>query len=307
MTALKWERDGLDWPNRAASRFVSAGGLRWHVQEMGSGPTVLLVHGTGASTHSWRHFAPILAKRFRVIAPDLPGHGFTEAPRTSTLLTLPHMARSIATLLDTLQVKPVLAVGHSAGSAILCRMALDGKLGAQAIVSLNGAFLPFPGIASQLFPMIARALFLNPFVPGYFAWKARDRITVRRLIEGTGSRIDAEGLAQYGLLLGNSTHIASALGMMANWDLHSLSSDLPNLKTKLTLIACTEDKAVPSHVAFKVYNMVPDSKVILLRHMGHLAHEEKPQETADIVFAEAERYGILAHGEPEAVSQPAAE
>ncbi|MBJ7533334.1 alpha/beta fold hydrolase [Rhodomicrobium vannielii ATCC 17100] len=307
MTALKWERDGLDWPNRATSRFVSAGGLRWHVQEMGSGPTVLLLHGTGASTHSWRHFMPILAKRFRVIAPDLPGHGFTEAPRTSSLLTLPHMAQAIATLLGTLHVKPDLAIGHSAGSAILCRMALDGKLGAQAIISLNGAFLPFPGIASQLFPMIARALFVNPFVPGYFAWKARDKVTVRRLIEGTGSHIDAEGLVQYGLLLGNSTHIASALGMMANWDLQSLSSDLPKLKTKLTLIACTEDKAVPSQVAFKVYNMVPGSKVILLRHMGHLAHEEKPQEVVAIVFAEAERYGILAKDEHPVEPQPAAE
>jgi len=45
---LSWERDGRDWPNRAFSRFIEAGGLRWHVQVMGQGPVALLLHGTGA-------------------------------------------------------------------------------------------------------------------------------------------------------------------------------------------------------------------------------------------------------------------
>jgi len=77
---LVWERDGRDWPNRDASRFVRAGGLRWHVQKTGTGPVLLLVHGTGAATHSWRELAPLLARRFTVIAPDLPGPGFTQRP-----------------------------------------------------------------------------------------------------------------------------------------------------------------------------------------------------------------------------------
>ena len=77
---LSWERDGRDWPNREASRFVEAGGLRWHVQQMGRGPVLLLLHGTGASTHSWRALLPLLAKSFTVVAPDLPGHGFTATP-----------------------------------------------------------------------------------------------------------------------------------------------------------------------------------------------------------------------------------
>ncbi|TJW92291.1 alpha/beta hydrolase, partial [Neisseria gonorrhoeae] len=44
-----WSVDGKDWPNRAASRFVDAAGLRWHVQMMGEGPVALLAHGTGAA------------------------------------------------------------------------------------------------------------------------------------------------------------------------------------------------------------------------------------------------------------------
>ena len=58
---LDWATDGADWPNREASRFVEAAGLRWHVQVMGAGPVLLLLHGTGASTHSWRDVMPKLA------------------------------------------------------------------------------------------------------------------------------------------------------------------------------------------------------------------------------------------------------
>ena len=46
-----WARDGADWPHRDASRFIVAAGLRWHVQRIGAGPTLLLLHGTGAATH----------------------------------------------------------------------------------------------------------------------------------------------------------------------------------------------------------------------------------------------------------------
>ena len=51
MSDLIWSRDGGDWPNREASAFVEAAGIRWHVQRMGEGPPLLLLHGTGAATH----------------------------------------------------------------------------------------------------------------------------------------------------------------------------------------------------------------------------------------------------------------
>ena len=113
---LRLERDGADWPNRDASRFVEVGGLRWHVQLMGAGPTLLLVHGAGAATHSWRALMPLLARRFRVIAPDLPGHGFSD-PLKARELSLPGMARALGALLRAMDVSPRVVVGHSAGAA----------------------------------------------------------------------------------------------------------------------------------------------------------------------------------------------
>src|SRR5262245_48861831 len=185
-TKLSWDVDGAGWPNREASRFVDAAGFRWHVQVMGEGPVALLAHGTGAATHSWRVLAPLLSRRFTVVAPDLPGHGFTESPAPSRL-SLPGMACDLSALCRTLGVKPEIAIGHSAGAAILVRMALDGLIEPHLIVSLNGAFLPFGGIAAQLLSPLAKAMTFNSVVPRIFAWRGRDPAAVRRLIEGTGS------------------------------------------------------------------------------------------------------------------------
>ncbi len=129
-------REGRDWPNREASRFVAAGGLTWHVQEAGEGPPLLLIHGTGAATHSWRGLLPLLAQGFRVIAPDLPGHGFTDPLPTPSL---PRMAKALAALLSVLGVAPMVVVGHSAGAAILARLCLDGAVAPRLLVGLNAA------------------------------------------------------------------------------------------------------------------------------------------------------------------------
>ncbi len=64
-----------DWPHADCSRFVDTGDVRWHVQEMGQGPTLLLLHGTGAFLHSWSELMTLLAQSHHVIAVDLPGQG----------------------------------------------------------------------------------------------------------------------------------------------------------------------------------------------------------------------------------------
>lgn len=282
-----WERDGADWPNRAASRFVAASGLTWHVQEMGApeAPVLLLLHGTGAATHSWAGLAPLLAARFRVIAPDLPGHGFTD-PLPPGRLSLPGMAAAIRDLLAHLQVEPAVVVGHSAGAAILVRLCLDGAR-PNLLVALNGALTPFPGLASVLFPGLARMLFLNPVTPRVFAWTA-DRPAVERLIRGTGSRLDPQALDLYRRLFRCPGHVAGALGMMANWDLAALDREIGRLAVPTLLIVGGDDRAIAPETAFALKVRLPDARVRLLRNLGHLAHEEAPDRVASLILEAAE-------------------
>jgi magnesium chelatase accessory protein len=281
--APAWDKDGRDWPNREASRFVEADGLRWHVQISGSGPVLLLLHGTGASSHSWRGLLPLLAQRFTVVAPDLPGHGFTAAA-SADQLSLPGMARSVVGLLTALKLQPAIIAGHSAGAAVALRMCLDGTVTPQAIVSINGALRPFGGMAAQLFPVMARMLAFNPFVQRFVAARAEDKAAVARLIEGTGSRLDAEGLELYRRLFSTRSHVAAALGMMASWDLEALQRDLPKLTQPLTLIVGEADKAVPPEDARIVKRRLPHAVIVSMRGAGHLCHEERPEEAARMIM-----------------------
>jgi magnesium chelatase accessory protein len=281
-----WSREGADWPHRAASRFVAAAGLTWHLQEFGAAdaPVLLLLHGTGAASHSFRDLAPRLAGTHRVLVPDLPGHGFSD-PLPAGRLSLPGMAAALAELLRVLGLSPRRVAGHSAGAAILVRMCLDGALHPDRIVALNGALSPFPGAASLLFPVMARALFLNPLTPRLFAWSA-DRAAVERLIGGTGSRLDAAGVSYYRRLFAKPGHVRGALGMMANWDLAALERDLGRLAVPLLLVVGGNDRAIRPEDAFRLRDRLPGTRVELLRGLGHLAHEEDPERVAALVAAD---------------------
>ena len=95
---MDWAKDGPTWPNADLSRFIESPPHRWHVQEAGEGPLVLLLHGAAGATHSWRDLLPILARGAHVVAPDLPGHGFTRLG-TRQRSSLPRMAASIVKML----------------------------------------------------------------------------------------------------------------------------------------------------------------------------------------------------------------
>jgi magnesium chelatase accessory protein len=279
---LAFATDGRDWPNRSASRFVEVDGLNVHVQVMGHGPALLLLHGTGASTHSWRGLLPLLAAHHTIIAPDLPGHGFTGDPGMNGL-SLTGMARTLRLLLDKLELEPEVGVGHSAGAAILIRMALDKQLKLHHIISLNGALLPFGGPIGQFFAPVARMIAMWPFASQVFAWRTRDPKVIDDLLRQTGSRLDAEGVRLYRILAGNAEHVSAALGMMANWDLPRLERDMPRLDVPLALVVALRDEMVRPSVAEGVKALLPRSELIRLRGLGHLAHEEDPVQLAAVI------------------------
>ncbi|RYZ01050.1 MAG: alpha/beta fold hydrolase [Comamonadaceae bacterium] len=296
---LSWERDGQDWPHRDRSTFVQAAGLQWHVQRFDAAvpgaPLAVLIHGTGASTHSWRDVAPRLAARgLSALAFDLPGHAFTGMPAGGTgsgQFTLPGMAAAIAALLQELGAVPALLVGHSAGAALALRLALDGGVRPQAIAGFNAALLPWRGLPGQFFSPVARLMAAGPLVPRLFAWRAADPAVVRRLLAGTGSILDAPGQALYARLVSNPGHAQGALAMMAGWDLAALERDLPAVRTPLHLLVGSQDRTVPPSQAPRVLHQldprVPQSLTVL-QGLGHLAHEEAPQQAIDHLLQQVE-------------------
>ncbi|MCX2729619.1 alpha/beta fold hydrolase [Saccharopolyspora sp. NFXS83] len=94
-------------------RYVQVGGLRVHVAEAGDGPPLVLLHGWPQHWYLWRHQIPELAKHYRVIAPDLRGHGWTDAPATG--YDKDNLAADLIGLLDALGLDRVRLVGHDWG------------------------------------------------------------------------------------------------------------------------------------------------------------------------------------------------
>jgi magnesium chelatase accessory protein len=295
---LDFATDGRTWPHRDASRFVEAAGVRWHIQEFGQQfgrrDPVLLLHGTAASTHSWRGLAPLLARHHPVLALDLPGHGFTgRLPGQPN--SLPNMARATAELLRALKIMPTCAIGHSAGGAILIRMAADGALPPTTqLIGINAALLPYGGFPGRLLMPLARTLAASPLLTRVFAWRANDPSSVERVLTSTGSKIEKDGIELYATLFRNSGHVAAAMDMMAHWDLDDMPRTIAHLRQHLLLIACGGDQAVRAEDAFEIQKRAPAVQVEFVRGLGHLAHEEQSATIAAVLEKHLSRTEKLA-------------
>lgn len=261
-----------DWPFRSDARRLRAGPHDWWLVDRGppGAPVLLLLHGLGASGHSFRRMIPGLCDRWRVIVPDLPGQGCTRAGAAQRLGVLP-MAEDLWRLCDALGVAPAAILGHSAGAALALQMALLRPVA--AIVGINAALGRFEGAAGVIFPAVAQGLASLPFLPAVLArlWGTARRVD--GLLASTGSPLDAEGRAQYLRLVRDPDHVAGALGMMAQWRLESLLVRLPEIRTRTLLIAGRGDRTVPPQVSRAAARRLPAAE---LREMagGHLLHEE---------------------------------
>jgi magnesium chelatase accessory protein len=262
-----------DWPFKAESSLIPTGRHRFWVIDTGpkDAPALLLLHGTGASGHSFRRTIPGLSQTHRTITPDLPGHGCS-AKGFSGRLGLDAMAQDLWTLLDTLQIQPQAIIGHSAGAAIGLRMAELRPV--PQVIGLNAALGEFDGAAAFLFPIIAKGLATLPFASSAITAFFGRPGTVERILTGTGSPLDAQGRAQYLRLVRDPDHVTGALGMMADWKLQGLLDRLPQTQTKVTLIASEGDRAVPAQVSIDAAKRIPGARLHLLPKLGHLAHEE---------------------------------
>lgn len=273
---LDWDSDGRDWPHRSASRFITIAGIRWHVQEMGpvDAPVLLLLHGTGASSHSWRHLLPPLSATYRIVAPDLPCHGFSR-PQGWPDLSLDGMTRVIQALMTALGLVPAAIIGHSAGAAIA--VSLGTKPGGNAkplVIGINSALRPIRG--ERVFSPMAKTLFAAPLSAQLFALMARGGWLSDNLLMATGSPIDRVGAAIYRRLLTSPGHVRGALGMMAAWDLKPLDTLLSGLSLSPVLIAAKDDPMVPYGDSKHAANVTRSASLTLVDNGGHLLHECKP-------------------------------
>ena len=271
-----WRAVAEFWPRAETSRFVQVGKINFHVQVSGAGEDVLLLHGAGASAHSFAGLAARLSKRHRVIAPDLPGQGFT------TLLPLKEVglvpfATYLGELMQLLEATPRWIIGHSAGAALSAQYALDADTLPAGILCINAAFNPFGSLAAPLFSKTAKWFARSDWLPKLLASPSLRWRATGSMLADTGSAVDPIMSRCYDTLLGNPDHIAGTLRMLAGWDLPPLLRRLPSLQTPVWLAAAEGDRTIPPERSTSVANDLPLARAVRIPDLGHLAHEENPE------------------------------
>ena len=275
------------WPLSGLSRRVRGPVHRWHVQETGTGPTMLLLHGAGGSTHSYRALIPLLAESHHVVALDLPGHGFTQLGARHRS-GLDGMAEDVMALCAQEGWRPATIVGHSAGGAVALRMAqMIAAQGAKPprVVGINAALGTFKGVAGVLFPAMAKLLAVLPFTASLFSGASANPERIKALIDSTGSRIDAEGMELYRRLVADRDHVDGALLMMAQWSLTRLLETLPTIEAQTLFIVADADQTVTPDVSEAAVRRMPAATVERIADLGHMVHEEDPERIAKLVLA----------------------
>ncbi|MBJ7288477.1 alpha/beta fold hydrolase [Williamsia sp.] len=261
-------------------------GERVAYRDAGTGDAILLIHGMAGNSTTWRGVMPSLATRYRVIAPDLPGHGESGKPRGD--YSLGSFAAWLRDLLDELEIDRVTVVGQSLGGGVAMqftyqhpeyceRLSLIGSGGLGPDVSWTLRLLAAPG-AELLMPVIAS----KPIITAGSAvhswltarglrapranemWQAHaslgDRETRQAFLRTLRSVVDHRGQA------------VSALSRLY------LNTGLPTL-----LIWGDDDAIIPVEHGYAAHEAMPDSRLEVLPGVGHFPQVEAPETVARLL------------------------
>jgi magnesium chelatase accessory protein len=274
-----------DWPYRAFSRSISSGSLEWHVQVLGSGPVVVLLHGTGSSAHSWADVTPSVAAVATVVAPDLPGHGFTTGASIASL-SLPRIAVELEKLLALLNVgAPALIAGHSAGAALAIRWALQGATPPRAIVGFNPSLVAPPASYTKVLGALITPIATSVPVTSVIAAAAARTSLVDRLLASTGSVVPEAQRRRYAELLKRAANVRGAMGLMAAADLPALVRDAGDIDRSMTFAVGSNDRWVPERSLLAVINRAFPRAAVQRWDGGHVMHEVDPARAAALICA----------------------
>ncbi len=279
-----WNALRASWPNAASSRFIEAAGVRWHVQVAGTGPAVLLLHGTGGASHSWGDVLPLLARDRTVIVPDLPGQGFSSAlPEPPTITT---MARAVRALCASLSLEPTVAAGHSAGAAVLLAIARDALLPLRGIAGFGAALVAPPAAYRELVAPLITPFVTSSLTASLGAALGAQPFITDSLLSATGSPVPEAQRARYRALFAAASHVSGSMALMAHWDLAGLMDSLATAALPpITLVHGTRDGFVPIAELRKAAARIPSATVVAWEGAGHLLHEERPGETEAVIRA----------------------
>jgi len=273
--------------NVIASRTATVDGIKLYYLTAGHGPTVILLHGYTQTSRMWKPIIPLLANKFTVIAPDLPGIGESEIPTSG--LDMKTSAIRIHALAKSLGIEKASVVGHDIGLMVAYAYAAQFPAETEKLVLMD-AFLP--GVSGW------EAVYNNPAI-----WHFRfNGPTPEALVRGR-ERIyfehfwnDFAAAKNHSLSEADRAAYTAAYSrpgrMRAGWayfvSFTQAAKDFEQLsQTKLTMpvLVIGGEKANGEVLGAQAHAVTSDVKVVVLKNTGHWVLEENPTETTDALMS----------------------
>jgi pimeloyl-ACP methyl ester carboxylesterase len=252
----------------------------------GERPVLLLVHGLGGSSATWRVVLPALARRYTVLAPDLPGHGESDKPRQD--YSLGAYANVLRDLMIALGVEQATVVGQSLGGGVAMQLAYQHPQRCERLVLVSSG-----GLGSEV-SWILRALSLpgvEYLMPVLFPSLVRDAgNALSRRLRSLGLRaphLEEEWRTYVSLTEPGNRHsfvrtlrsVVDPSGQVVSaHDRLYLASRLPTL-----ILWGRRDRMIPVEHAAVAHEAIPGSRLVIFEDSGHFVHAEEPERFVDVV------------------------
>ena len=266
--------------------YLELHGDRIAYRDTGQGPALLLIHGMAGSSATWEAITPQLAKKYRVIAPDLLGHGESAKPRGD--YSLGAFAALLRDLLDELGVHRATVIGQSLGGGIAMQFAYQHREHCERLALIGSG-----GLGPDLSPMLRilsapGAEFVLPVVAPQWVLNAGNKLGSWLTSAGIQAPRAGQMWQAYSSLSDSETRQAFLRTLRSVVDhrgqavsalnkLH-LTADLPAL-----LIWGDRDRIIPVAHAYAAHDALTGSRLEVLEGVGHFPHVEAPTAVADIL------------------------
>ncbi len=263
------------------SQFIQINGIQFHYKTQGSGsPTLVLLHGFGASLYSWREVMPVLAENRRVFAYDREAFGLTERPTTwegknpyTRIASLEHLEK----LLDAWQVDHPVLVGNSAGGALAVAYAVKHPDRVQALVLVS------PAVGSGGNPYAKFGWLLNT------PQMQRIGPLLVRSIQSSGLDLIEQAWHDPTKQPADTILLYTKPLQAENWDFalwqystasreNELSLNLEELDLPVLVITGDDDHIVPTQSSIAAAEEIPGAALVVIPNCGHVPQEECPAE-----------------------------
>lgn len=244
----------------------------------GTGEPVLLIHGFGASSYSWRHVIEPLAQKNRVITVDLKGFGDSPKPRDDAY-SVYEQARLVRNFILENDLKNLHIVGHSYGGGVALAVSIylsTSNPGLQkSLVLIDSVAYP------QELPSFVKIL-ATPVLGPLITYAVPNTFQVKNLLQivyFNDDLIPQEAIDHYAADLGKPDAkyaLLTSVRQMLPTDLQQFSENYANLTIPTLIIWSREDEIVPLAVGKRLHENIPDSKLVIMSGVGHAVQEEKP-------------------------------